>query len=239
MYGVLYFLGYSQRRKNETKKINAIESSFYLSGICVGLGIGEYMTRNAIWRSDYDECYRDYLTVEIPWELKFYYTYSLGFLIYCLISVFFLEARKKDFIAMVLHHFVTAALIILSGMNFMHKIGTIIMLGFDICDVFLESAKICDKIGSSTGAAVFFVAFVGVWCRNRIFLYFFHVLPSTFKAQTIAGQDIPYYYICECFLIVIGLLQVYWSVFIFKKAAVIISKGAIAGDPREEGKKDE
>lgn len=227
-------------KPTDSKKMDVVDALFYAVSLCLGIGIGEAMTKQESWRSNYDDCYIGYPNQEISWELKFYYTYCLGFYLYQVAGHFFLDTKKKDFIAMLVHHLVTIALITLSGMNFMHKIGTVIMLTFDVCDVLLEMARIFHKLDYHNATLTFFVSFTASWFRNRLFIYYLYILPSTFRAQVIAGQSIPYYYFCEVCLVVIGILQAYWSIFIVKKVFTVVMKGIAAeGDPREESIKKE
>jgi hypothetical protein len=57
-----------------------------------------------------------------------------------------MDEKKKDFVAMFSHHVVTILLVILSGLGNMHRVGAVIMLTFDICDILLEMAKISHKV---------------------------------------------------------------------------------------------
>jgi hypothetical protein len=74
-----------------------------------------------------------------------YYTYCLSFYFYGVTTVI-MDEKKKDFFAMFAHHVATILLVVISGLGNMHRIGAVIMLTFDICDVFLELAKLSHKL---------------------------------------------------------------------------------------------
>ena len=81
----------------------------------------------------------------ISHELKVYYTYCISFYLYGVITTL-IDEHKKDFVAMLLHHIVTIGLIYMSACGNMHRIGAVIMLTFDICDILLEAATISHRV---------------------------------------------------------------------------------------------
>jgi ceramide synthetase len=58
-----------------------------------------------------------------------------------------MEHRRKDFWEMMLHHFVTWALVTISYVYGWNRVGLVIMLVFDPADVPLHTAKMCKYIG--------------------------------------------------------------------------------------------
>ena len=72
----------------------------------------------------------------LPGPVKFYYLNETAFYIH---GIFILtaEARRKDHVQMMLHHFVAIALMITSYSWNFTRVGCLIMVLMDICDVLL------------------------------------------------------------------------------------------------------
>jgi len=218
--------------KSRTQVVNVDSMIFFFFVSCIS-AFGWWTNWDESWLVDYDDCYRAWPNQNINYNLKLYYTICLSFYLYGLITLF-AEERKKDFTAMLIHHIVTIGLVSLSGAGLMHRIGSVIMLTFDLCDVLLEIAKIAHRDKYHNTSTSFFVIFVIIWTKNRVYNYPMHVLPSAFRAQDVAQGQIPYWAFCVSCLVVIYLLQVYWSFFIVRKIYSLYKKGAAdEGDPRE------
>lgn len=212
---------------------NVVSSVFYLITLLFSVAFGEYISRGTIWRENNDHCFTGYPDEIISWGMKAYYTYSISFYLFSVVCLF-LDEKKKDFTAMLVHHLVTIFLVGASAAGGMHRIGIIIMLSFDKSDILLEAAKICNRMKLHNCAATFFVFFVASWINFRVYSYPVYVLSSASRAEMLAGHSIPYYNLCFASLVVIWALQMYWSWFIVKKVIVMAKKGVTAGDdPRE------
>jgi len=222
------------KQVSEKTRSNVIDSMFYVGTIIFSLSLGEYATRNAQWRLDYEYCFRGF-PFAIEESLKLYYTYCFSFYLFWLACVLFVDEKKKDHAAMITHHVATIVVVFISGSTGMHRIGTIIMLTFDLCDVMLEMAKICNRTKQDEAAAIFFVLFVVSWIKYRMYDYPLYVLTAIYNATPLAGTQIVYDRMCFYILLCIFALQVYWSYFILKKLQSLITKGIKGdeGDPRE------
>ena len=69
------------------------------------------------------------------------YYLILGFYCHGIPSLLFFELRRKDFVAMLIHHVTTLSLIAWSLHVNLLRIGVCVMASHDVCDVFLEGAK--------------------------------------------------------------------------------------------------
>jgi hypothetical protein len=224
---------------DETWK-NVVGSVYYLTTLVLSLCFGEFITRGAVWRQDYDYCFIGYSEkTDVEWGLRLYYSYAFSFYLFSLVCLF-LDEKKKDFAAMALHHVVTLFLIWASAVGNMHKIGAIIMLSFDKSDILLEGAKICNRLKLHNSAGSLFVMFVVSWLNYRVYSYPVHVLGAVFRSQSLTETPIPHLHSCTFLLVIIWLLQLYWSWFIIKKVITIVKKGVADGgdDPREDNFKE-
>ena len=77
-----------------------------------------------------------YPNYPLPGPVKFYYLNETAFYIH---GVFILtaEARRKDHVQMMSHHFIAIALMFLSYAWGFTRVGCLIMLLMDVCDVLL------------------------------------------------------------------------------------------------------
>jgi hypothetical protein len=216
---------------------NIVDSIFYTATMVFSVSFGEFASRNAEWKQDYEQCFKGF-PHELDPYLKAYYTFCLGFYIFWMYCVIFVDERKKDHVAMVLHHVVTMVVILLSALGGTQRIGVVIMLSFDVCDILLESAKICNRSKLHNSAATFFVFFVIFWTKNRVINYP-QMVWVAWIGEDLAGSRIAFHTSSVNLLVIILLLQYYWSYFIVKKIGQMWSKGITAGeDPRDESMKE-
>ncbi|EJW01963.1 hypothetical protein EDEG_03571 [Edhazardia aedis USNM 41457] len=107
---------------------------------------------------------------EIPKKIKILYSSQAT---YYLISTFFMffEPKYKDFYEMLCHHIITIYLISASMIVNLTKYGVIIMFLHDICDPFLEAAKILIYFSFKKSAEICFALFSLTFFANRGILY--------------------------------------------------------------------
>lgn len=100
--------------------------------------------------------------MSVPFDITLLYFAQCGFYLHSVYATLFMDTWRKDFHIMLIHHFVTMALIIVSyGARYerildfkklifiviifikkrFHKIGLLVLFVHDITDIFLESAK--------------------------------------------------------------------------------------------------
>jgi len=189
----------------ETRR-NVIDSIFYVFTLLFSVCFGEYFTREEVWRQDYDHCFIGFPDRQsINWGLQAYYVYGISFYTFSCICLF-IDEKKKDFTAMLLHHIVTILLILVSGIGGMHRIGAVIMISFDKSDILLETAKICNRLKLHNSATTFFVMFVLSWINYRVYEYPRFVLYSVFRAPQLSDSPVPFFELCEVCLCIIYIL---------------------------------
>ncbi len=122
----------------------------------------------------------------------------------------FTDVRRKDFLAMFIHHIVTIVLIGYSySVNFVRN-GILVLMCHDPCDVFLELAKLCKYAGKQLGADILFGAFVASWAFLRLFYLPFYVEHSWVVTFVETVAPFPSWYFMTGLLAVLQVLHVYW-----------------------------
>eukprot|EP01114_Cavostelium_apophysatum_P009230 TRINITY_DN22332_c0_g1_i2.p1 TRINITY_DN22332_c0_g1~~TRINITY_DN22332_c0_g1_i2.p1 ORF type:complete len:152 (+),score=14.83 TRINITY_DN22332_c0_g1_i2:422-877(+) len=145
------------------------------------------------------------------------------------------ENRKKDFVAMFVHHCITLVTLFLAGYIECYRMPIVIMLLFDQCDVVLEVAKLFNKCKEDLLATGTFAFFVLVWMRNRLYYYPRYIIPMCMNAEVVSGHEIPYHKVHIGIILMLCVLNIYWSYFIIRKLIVTLGKNGMAsGDPRED-----
>lgn len=74
-------------------------------------------------------------------ELKLYYLIQIGFWLQQAIYLF-TETRRKDFVIMATHHFITISLLLSSYYMSYIKAGHVILVTMDFADIFLTVIKL-------------------------------------------------------------------------------------------------
>lgn len=75
-------------------------------------------------------------------RLRSIYLMEMSYYTYGIFALFFWEARRKDHLVMLAHHVVTLGLIAFSFWYNFLRVGVLIMLLHDVCDVPMEFAKV-------------------------------------------------------------------------------------------------
>tara|TARA_B100001094_G_C17989059_1_gene699193 strand:- start:118 stop:852 length:735 start_codon:yes stop_codon:yes gene_type:complete len=155
-----------------------------------------------------------------------------------------IESKNTDYISLLIHHFITLILVILSWYNNFTKIGIFIMGLHDISDVFLEIAKCFNYLKSSKlskGADIFFIIFSISFFYLRLYIFPTIILPSVMY-DSCNNKNIQiiepycffsiYYNIFNSLLLSLQILQIYWG---YKIVNVIYNSilGKKLEDPRD------
>jgi hypothetical protein len=147
-------------------------------------------------------------------SFRYYFLFQLSFYIHSMIAQLTIEVRRKDFYQMVLHHLVTILLIGLSYYKSHALIGGVLLVFHDICDIFLEAAKLCHYYSWERLGIFFFICLVVVWICCRLILFPVKVLySSVVESVEIVGWEVAkkeYYFLFNFMLFTIQLLNIYW-----------------------------
>ena len=161
-----------------------------------------------------------------------YYTYAIP---YCI----FFETKRRDFWATFAHHIVTVMLIGYSFCLGFTKVGVVVMFLHDICDPFLELAKMARYAGWDMATNTLFVIFTVTWIAMRdVYLPGWVIWSVLFEAwEIVVGDQVPpefpHWELFSGMLIVLWVLHVYWTYAILKIAVEAVSAGSLH-DTREK-----
>ncbi|ORZ37007.1 TLC domain-domain-containing protein [Catenaria anguillulae PL171] len=119
-----------------------------------------FVYRSPFWMN-VEQFWIDYPHEYLSGEFKAYYLLQLAFWI----------QQVLDYTQMLVHHFVTCALIISSYYTNFTRVGCAILATMDVGDIFLSTAKCLNYIRWRKTCDAMFVAFVGVWIYSRHYVY--------------------------------------------------------------------
>jgi ceramide synthetase len=135
--------------------------------------------------------FKDWETgMPVPADIKWFYFIECGFNFHAIYATLFMDSIKKDFFIMILHHFVTIALIFVSYSTRYFKIGILVLFLHDVTDISLEFTKFNNHIKKRNGKTyiinefisnIGFVVFAISWFVFRLYFFPLKVLYSSGK----------------------------------------------------------
>ncbi|KAJ7667969.1 TLC domain-containing protein [Mycena polygramma] len=209
-----------------------------------GLYINHYLPGTIF---DPEDLWRNYPHIPLSTPVKFYYLTQCAFYAHQIL-ILNAEAPRKDHYQMLAHHFITVFLMGASYFLNFTRVGCLIMVLMDWCDIFLPIAKMCRYINVSQRVCdSLFAIFLVSWFITRHVLFML-VIISTY---TDMPRLIPYewsphlghfftreYWItfCAC-LTALQIIQIIWFATICRVAWRVITTNEGASDDRsdEEG----
>ncbi|KAG8816058.1 sphingosine N-acyltransferase lag1 [Serendipita sp. 399] len=179
----------------------------------------------------------------LPGPLKVYYLTQCAFWIHQLLIVN-AEARRKDHIQMNAHHVITICLVFASYHFNLTRVGCLILVLMDFCDIVLPLAKMLRYLEFSFACDVAFVTFLISWFLTRhiafiLILYStlirFPILrPKAFIPDSGEPVTAKMYYMFNAMLIALQVLMCTWFTAIIK-----IAWAVMRGKPAEDTRSDE
>jgi len=216
------------------------QAFYYSFQWSLGIYIHYYLPSN-LWSG--------YPHIPLAGVVKFYYLMQISLYVH-LVLLLNAEARRKDHWQMMAHHVVTITLIVTSYAYNFTRIGCLIMVLMDWCDVFFPLAKMMRYLMYQTACDVLFVWWMVSWFVTRHVL-FCMVLASVYwdlpnQIQFGWWPERGHYITKEVFSVFVTLLaileviQSIWSYLIFGVAYRVL-KGEGAEDSRsdDEGENEE
>jgi|APGre2960657444_1045066.scaffolds.fasta_scaffold00595_7 hypothetical protein len=154
--------------------------------------------------------------------MRYFYAWQMGHYLYGLVDQLVWESRRKDHAAMVVHHACTFALLAVSFSYSFLRVGALIEVLHDACDVWMEAAKLFNYAGYSNISTAIFVLFISSWLGLRLAYFPLVVIRSTSveAATLLLGAFGPSAYNraiwagFNVLLLVLLALHVYWFYFI-------------------------
>eukprot|EP00026_Physarum_polycephalum_P010784 Phypoly_transcript_10964.p1 GENE.Phypoly_transcript_10964~~Phypoly_transcript_10964.p1 ORF type:complete len:358 (+),score=49.92 Phypoly_transcript_10964:138-1211(+) len=212
-----------QLSKGTTHKL--IDASWFFLFFLVATVWGYVIFRDDEWWYSSPNLWAGY-PHPFDYHMKYYYLFSLGFWIQCLVSFFF-ESPRKDDKAFFFHHLLTIGLIMASYRFNFFRVGAAILMEQNAADILYYQAKMCKYAGSDRAAEVTLVGFVIAWVYTRHFIFgwilysIWYELPAFLN--TPGWDDESGYYYAEWLwvafisaLVALQLLMIYWFFLILR-----------------------
>jgi ceramide synthetase len=163
-----------------------------------------------------------------------YYRIALGYHVFRTIGQFF-EKRRKDFIAMMIHHWITITLIISSQLLSVTEVGIIVMVIHDNGDMLLAMSKFFTWLGFKNLRTVIYAIFVLAWIAFRVVGFSMYVLIPVMTAGNLSCH--PWFYIFTVLLSGLLVLHLYWLKAILTIAFGLLYLKADVNDMRSDEEK--
>ncbi|CAF0790641.1 unnamed protein product [Adineta steineri] len=185
--------------------------------------------------------------MNVPFDIEVMYFVQCGFYLHSIYGTLYMDYKRKDFYAMLLHHVLTMTLIFVSYATRYHKVGLLVLFVHDITDIWLELAKALHYLSLrkggrecprwETAATGCFVMFLLSWFLFRLYWYPIKVLYSTgvVTAYRAYGRGCGLYGFFNSLLWILLGLNIYWLYFILQLLYRVLS-GTANGleDTRED-----
>eukprot|EP01116_Phalansterium_solitarium_P021880 TRINITY_DN7006_c0_g1_i1.p1 TRINITY_DN7006_c0_g1~~TRINITY_DN7006_c0_g1_i1.p1 ORF type:complete len:365 (-),score=97.01 TRINITY_DN7006_c0_g1_i1:192-1286(-) len=230
-------LGITNQRAIDGLKENAWYTGYY---VVAAFPFGLWVYNNEPWSIFRSQTmWDDWPLQQFPYWYRMYYLMELGFYGSHLIALH-MDSVKKDYFEMVIHHFATFGLVLMSYWGREHRVGLIILLLHNLSDIFLYFGKTIDFYGKGTSRAsvevykqTMLVLFAVSFLCSRLIFFPVYVIYSTLFESVAIGVP-PFYVETNVLLIVLVLLHVFWFYLIVVVATKSLRRGSIE-DIREPG----
>lgn len=206
-------------RKKTLKKFteSAWRFTFYFCVVCYGV----YTLWDKSWLYSINYCWYDFPHHNITNDIWRYYMLELGFY-WSLTFSQFIDAKRKDFLQMFLHHTVTIALLTLSWATNFFRLGSLVLVIHDFADVPLEATKLARYVKNQRATDLCFAVFAVTWIMSRLVLFPGIIYNTLFKAHFVI-PFFPAYYVFNSLLCTLQILHIVWTWFIIKIAIRAVS----------------
>ncbi|TRZ03303.1 hypothetical protein DNTS_027472 [Danionella cerebrum] len=170
--------------------------------------------------------------MSVPTDIAIAYLIQGSFYGHSIYATIYMDAWRKDSLVMVVHHFITLALITFSYAFRYHNIGILVLFLHDINDIQLEFTKInvyfkirggkeylINDVLSNMGA----VSFSITWFWFRLYWFPLKVMWATCVTSIKTVPDIPFYFFFNMLLFALLLMNIYWFLFIVLFVAKVLT----------------
>ncbi|KAG8891976.1 sphingosine N-acyltransferase lag1 [Tulasnella sp. 417] len=237
--------GLTKRQRLDEKKVTRFaEQGWSFFYYIVYWSFGMWIHVNSPWYPfKLDNLWIGYPHTPIPGPVKFYYLSQLAFWLNQVI-VLNLEERRKDYHQMMTHHIITTTLMVMSYVNGFTRVGCLILVLFDLCDILLPLAKMFKYMSLEPLPDITFGLFLLSWLVTRQGLYTFVVRSVVFDTPYLLpfredGAPEPAitrrrWATYSVLLTGLAILSLIWLLEIAR-----VAKSAVMGKPVEDTRSDE
>ncbi|KIK65318.1 hypothetical protein GYMLUDRAFT_38766 [Collybiopsis luxurians FD-317 M1] len=241
----------AERRKMHHSVLRFAEQGWSVVYYPLQWGFGVYVHRNLPTKLlDPVDVWIDYPHTVLAGPVKIYYLTQLAFYLHQIL-ILNAEARRKDHVQMMTHHIITVFLLWASYYYNFTRIGCLITLLMDMCDIFLPLAKMLRYLNlPQIFPDVTFGVFMVSWFVTRHIYFVIAIKSVIFDLPRFVPFDWDPehgYYLTKgshamfilCML-ALEIIQMIWFAMILRIAWRVIMAGESASDDRsdEEGEND-
>ena len=166
------------------------------------------------------------------------YMLQLAWYAHQLTTHLFLDARRKDFWLMLAHHVATLLLIEGSRRLNYYRVGLMVMLAHDPCDVALDGAKLLQYLRRTRAAACVYVALVFCWAGTRLAFFPYLIYSLWAHAPSRVPNDCQGCAALGAMLALLQIFHIFWFVQILQVGWRALSSGPLSSgreyDVREQ-----
>ncbi|XP_049645557.1 ceramide synthase 4-like [Suncus etruscus] len=178
-------------------------------------------------------CWDNYPHQSLKPSLYYWYLLELSFFTSLFITAP-LDIKRKDFKEQMLHHTVTILLIFFSYSTNLIRVGSLVMLPLDCTNSFLEIAKIFSYTKYQKVSQVLFFIFALVFLSLRMVIFPTQILYTTYYDSIDGTGPFFGYYFFNILLMMIQVLQTFWSYLIVRMLYNFNWKGKVGRDIRSD-----
>lgn len=162
---------------------------------------------------DISNCWENYPHQAVDDGLWWYYMIGVSFCTSQTIS-FINQPIKTETIVIIIHHFITVALLGFSWVTNCVRIGSLILLLHEASDTVILIGKVFRYLKYEKTTDCCFALFIVVWFTTRVYIFPTFILKSIMFDLPANITDIPALYVFEILLFGIFALNMKWTVMI-------------------------
>jgi len=233
-------------RKGKAEKFAQalMEAVFYGGFMCIGAPI--VLSQDWVWPSlSWWNGLETGEHLAMRADLKCYYLMYVARYLQLVLTIF-LEPRRSDFAAMLVHHVATTAVGYLSYVCGWNHAGAVTMLLFDPADVPLHMAKMCVYISEARKSSIwkffadrFFEVFAVLFFVTRIPMFGYIIYSVIAESPKHLASLSAGWYACVGLLLTLLALQTFWFGLIVKAVVRMMLDGAECGDDRSDDEEED
>jgi len=229
-----------RRRRNQDRPDlkKKFRETFYRFSVYVflwGWAVFALYDKEWLWDSAY--CFVDFPYQHMDGKVLFLYLIELAFY-FSLVVTLFNDVKRKDFPEQIIHHFATITLVSFSYMANFIRIGTLVLILHDISDIFLEGAKLFVYQKKTMIADILFGCFAVIFLITRDVMFPWMVLHTALVKSMWLFEPYFAYYWFNAFLMVIQILNWFWSFTILRMAYRLLTTSDLGDDARSDAEEE-
>ena len=183
-----------------------------------------------------------------------YYALAMGFYVSASVFLIGFDSRRSDFLELLIHHFVTNGLVIVSYLYSYVRVGIVVLALHDFGDIFLYLAKVVHYLGYKGFDTAIFVVFTISFYITRLVMFsrICHTITVETLRSTVADSSfnewlryyettLPIYIFFVIFLCTLLVLHSFWFCLMIKMIIREVFDGvkmSDAGDIRSDDEDD-